>query len=274
MSDRVAVLDTDFLIKTYNTKNDNNTSLSDIVLQLDYDFCCHTQIINELKGDENPAALWLNKNLNAGKIKSYSDLDLVKLIQKSFQFGNYLSAVKIYSELLKSACDTFSSSFYERNYQALELLLDGRTDINEAQFNNAINLGDSSVGVHNNLGEIKSYLLTLVIGKCLGQQCFIFCSDDKQARRNIIADVNVQCISVFGFFWIAKRKNILTKKESLEFFNGWKSIHKGISNLTIKKQNGKGYDFIKMNVDDAFKNIWNDKFVLGVDGFLIDKSSK
>lgn len=59
---------------------------------------------------------------------------------------------------------------------------------------------DIEVGKKNNLGEIKSFVLLQVLSVMLGEQIYVFCSDDKNARNGATNFEDVRCISLVSVF--------------------------------------------------------------------------
>ena len=59
---------------------------------------------------------------------------------------------------------------------------------------------DIEVGKKNNLGEIKSFVLLQVLSVMLGEQIYVFCSDDKNARNEATNFEDVRCISLVSVF--------------------------------------------------------------------------
>ena len=72
---RYALLDTDFISKTYSVQDDGGNHLIDRVMELpEYEFFCHAQIVTELNRYNADAPIWLSEKIGAQKIKSYTDL--------------------------------------------------------------------------------------------------------------------------------------------------------------------------------------------------------
>ena len=66
---KYALLDTDFISKTYFIQNDSGNHLSDIVLNMPgYNFFCHRQIVEELERHNQQAMGWLK---NKGSITNF-----------------------------------------------------------------------------------------------------------------------------------------------------------------------------------------------------------
>lgn len=275
MSRKAAILDTDFTIKTVSTKNSKGESLSDIVLKLPYVFYCHAQNKKELTDHEKLVTNWLEKNIAAKVISCISDLQILQIVKDSYKVSQN-AAVKFYSDWLKLACDVFTKSFFEQHYRELNELKNKTEIISDEEFMLAVQSGDSRIGHDNNLGEIKDTVLAMTLTQCLQMECINFCSDDKNARRSLLSfSVNesfpIKSISYLGFYWVAKKKNLLTKEVEEDFLCGWKKICKlAETNVTIKEHlSRKQPDYSKRNIDDLFVAIWNDEVVMMDDGYLV-----
>lgn len=84
---KYALLDTDFLYKSHLARNSEGHTLAELVLSFeDYEFFCHEMIKEELTRheidpDPNP---WLEEKINAGRIKLYSDRDIVNELRQLY----------------------------------------------------------------------------------------------------------------------------------------------------------------------------------------------
>ena len=107
-------------------------------------------------------------------------------------------ACATYTQMLKLACDAFSRDYFSEHYRALEDA-DYATISNE-DYLKELQLLDIEVGKKNNLGEIKSFVLLQVLSVMLGEQIYVFCSDDKNARNGATNFEDVRCISLVSVF--------------------------------------------------------------------------
>lgn len=80
MSNKAAILDSDFIIKTSLTKNLQNSCFADIVLKLPYKFYCHEQNKIEVTDYTKLASKWLENNIKSKRILCISDLDILYFI--------------------------------------------------------------------------------------------------------------------------------------------------------------------------------------------------
>lgn len=90
-------------------------------------------------------------------------------------------ACATYTQMLKLACDAFSKDYFSEHYQALEEA--DYAAISREDYLKELERLDIEVGKKNNLGEIKSFVLLQVLSVMLGEQIYVFCSDDKNARN-------------------------------------------------------------------------------------------
>ena len=175
---RYALLDTDFISKTYSVQDDSGNHLIDRVMELpEYEFFCHAQIVTELNRYNADTPIWLSEKVGAQKIRSYTDQEILE----SLSLVRGPLACATYTQMLKLACDAFSKDYFSEHYRALEDA-DYATISNE-DYLKELQLLDIEVGKKNNLGEIKSFVLLQVLSVMLGEQIYVFCSDDKNARN-------------------------------------------------------------------------------------------
>ena len=108
---KYALLDTDFLYKSYLAQDDARNTLADIVISFqEYEFFCHSMIIEELsKHDITPNPIpWLNGLIQAGRVHLYSDRDILRELKQVYGSG----ASSMYLTMLEISCNTFSQTFF------------------------------------------------------------------------------------------------------------------------------------------------------------------
>lgn len=99
---RYALLDTDFISKTYSVQDDGGNHLIDRVMELpEYEFFCHAQIVTELNRYNADTPIWLSEKVGAKKIKSYTDQEILE----SLSLVRGPLACATYTQMLKLACD-------------------------------------------------------------------------------------------------------------------------------------------------------------------------
>lgn len=192
---KYALLDTDFISKTYSVQDGSDNHLIDRVMELpEYKFFCHAQIVTELNRYNADAPGWLREKIGTQKIKSYTD----QAILESLSFVRGPLACATYTQMLKLACDAFSKDYFLEHYRALEDV--DYSAISNEEYLKKLQLLDIGVGKKNNLGEIKSFVLLQVLAVMLGEQIYVFCSDDKNARNGVMNFEDVRCISLVSVF--------------------------------------------------------------------------
>ena len=192
---RYALLDTDFISKTHSVQDDGGNHLIDRVMELpEYEFFCHAQIVTELNRYNADAPIWLSKKIGAQKIKSYTDQEILE----SLSLVRGPLACATYTQMLKLACDAFSRNYFSEHYRALEEA--DYTAMSREDYLKELERLDIEVGKKNNLGEIKSFVLLQVLSVMLGEQIYVFCSDDKNARNGATNFEDVRCISLVSVF--------------------------------------------------------------------------
>ena len=198
---KYALLDTDFISKTYSVQDGNENHLVDQIMELPgYEFFCHAQIVTELNRYNADAPVWLQEKIDTQKIKSYTDEALLEVLSRVR--GSLACAA--YTQMLKAACDTFSKDYFGEHYKALEEV--DYTLISNEDYLKELQQLDNEVGKKNNLGEIKSFVLLQVLSVLLGEQIYVFCSDDKNARSGATNFENVRCVSLLSVFLRLKKE--------------------------------------------------------------------
>lgn len=88
--------------------------------------------------------------------------------------------------------------YFSEHYRALEEA--DYATISRENYLKKLERLDIEVGKKNNLGEIKSFVLLQVLSVMLGEQIYVFCSDDKNVRNGAINFEDVRCISLVSVF--------------------------------------------------------------------------
>ncbi len=117
-----ALLDTDFIFKTQIARNGNQKLLADLVIGFEeYEFFCHEKILAELSFhtlDPDPIP-WLKDKIERGIVKCFSDYDILHELENDF--GKL--APRLYMDLLKVSCDSFSLSLSSTGFTDLSVNL-------------------------------------------------------------------------------------------------------------------------------------------------------
>lgn len=147
---KYALLDTDFLYKSYLAQDDAQNTLADIVFSFqEYEFFCHSMIIEELsKHDITPNPIpWLNGLIQAGRVHLYiySDRDILRELKQVYGSG----ASSMYLTMLEISCNTFSQTFFSQYYSSLKAL---PNDVSDAEFLRELENCDATIPHQNGVG--------------------------------------------------------------------------------------------------------------------------
>lgn len=229
---KYALLDTDFISKMHLIcKDDENKLIDKIMAMPNYTFYCHKQIsIELLRHNIAGAPAWFKDKVENQYINLYDD----KMILDDLTFIYGELAIAMYIEMLKNACDAYKDGYFEDNFIEVSRI-DGLC-IGKEEFLEILTLDCDTIGAGKNLGELKSYVLLQVLNMKFGQQVYVFCSDDKNARNGIIAMGGASCISVLSSF-IRLQKEINFKREDAEpYIKSYMSCCVGKGQTTFRIQ--------------------------------------
>lgn len=210
-NERHALLDTDFISKTHLIRKDDQNRFIDKILSLpNYTFYCHEQIsIELLRHNFVGLSEWFEDKVENKFIYLYDD-EMI-LDELSAIYGDL--ALAMYVDMLKTACSAYKYGYFEDNF--VEMSKVNALCVSREDFLKKLVLDCNAMGTGNNLGELKSYVLLQVLNIKFGQQVYIFCSDDKNARNGIVAMGEASCISVLSSF-IRLKKEIDFNREDAE----------------------------------------------------------
>lgn len=262
MDKKYALLDTDFLYKAHLARNTANHTLAEFVLDFDdYEFFCHEMIKEELtrheiNPDPNP---WLEEKIKAGRIKLYSDRDIMNELSNIYG----AAAILAYITLLKSSCDTFNAGFFEEYYGSLECI-ENVTDID--CFLTALKECDEKIPHQNGLGEKKTYVLVQMMEILYNKQVYVFCSDDFKARQSIAGLTKpINCISILGVFYKLMKMGY-DKAEMQEYYNRLSAFLKNQTDYRVWSLSG--HQRIRVPIMQVLDDIYAEKFRLLKNGDL------
>lgn len=259
---RYALLDTDFLYKSHLARNKDNHTLTDFVMDFeDYEFFCHEMIKEELtrhkiNPDPNP---WLEEKIKSGKIKMYSDRDIVNELSKLYG----MAATNVYLTLLQISCETFNVGFFEKYYGSMSAI-DHLENIDT--FLAALKVCDNNIPHKNGAGEKKTYVLIQMMQIIHSNQVYVFCSDDFKARQSIASLTEpVNCISILGVF----HKLMKMGHEKTEMQEYYDCLVAFLKNQTeCKVWSLSGHQRMGVPVQRVFDEIYERKFQLLRNGDL------
>ena len=261
---KYALLDTDFISKTHSVQDKSDNHLIDRILELpEYEFFCHAQIVKELNKYNADAPIWLNKKIKAQKIKSYTDQ---KIIENLTLVRGPL-ACATYTQMLKLACDAFSKDYFLKHYKTLE-----ETDymtITRENYLKELERLDIEIGKKNNLGEIKSFVLLQVLSVMLGEQIYVFCSDDKNAQNGAINFEDVRCISLLSVFLRLKEESNWTLTDAKPYIESLISFYQNHHQTAFRVMEASKVRRLKrIPCKQVLQEIFDDKFIELKNGML------
>lgn len=193
---KYALLDTDFISKMHLIRKDDQNKLIDKIMSMpNYVFYCHQQIGMELlRHNIAGSPEWFEAKVADKSICLYNDEMIMEELSAIY---DELAPI-VYRGMLENACDAYKEGYYEENFVEVSKL--NELDINREKFLEKLKTDCDTIGAGKNLGELKSYVLLQVLNMKFGQQIYVFCSDDKNARMGIIAMGGANCISVLSSF--------------------------------------------------------------------------
>ena len=261
---RYALLDTDFISKTHSVQDDGGNHLIDRVMELpEYEFFCNAQIVTELNRYNADAPVWLREKIETQKIKSYTDQEILETL--ALVRGPLACAT--YTQMLKLACDAFSKDYFSEHYRVLEDV-DYATISNEGYLKE-LQLLDIEVGKKNNLGEIKSFVLLQVLSVMLGEQIYVFCSDDKNARNGATNFEDVRCISLVSVFSRLKEEANWVIDDAEPYIEALVEFYQGHNQVTLRvMESSESGRLQRVPCGQVLREIFEEKFVELKNGML------
>lgn len=271
-TNKIALLDTDFTNKMYISKQDDEHRMIDQIVQIPgYRFACHAQIEVELDRHGESALRWLQDKKATGGITVYSD---VELLEKMFSTIGILGIV-MYIDILEQSCEPFSAKFFQTYYQPLRDLraeiFSGNTTHTVETVSQIVAECDEAVGTDNNLGEIKTYVLAQILEYMGEGSIFLFCSDDKGARRAVFELRNkpqVECVSALGAFYLLNRMFGMDRTALMGYFTSWMNLHLQHNQREFKVYDQTSARLIRVEGWKLLDDICAGLLFMRADGFL------
>ena len=182
-NEKYALLDTDFISKMHLIRKDDHNKLIDKIMAMPgYCFYCHKQIqVEIMRHNIAGAPEWFQSKIESKSICMYDD-EMI-LDELSGVYGEW--AISAYAGMLKTACDAYKDGYFEEKF-VLVSQMDCRS-ISREDFLKQLQDDCDTIGEGQNLGELKSYVLLQVLNLKFGEQIYVFCSDDKNARNGVIS---------------------------------------------------------------------------------------
>lgn len=254
--DKYALLDTDFISKTHIIQKDADNHLIDRIMELPgYQFFCHSQIRTELSRHNITGTVkWLDNKISTRQIKCYSDEDILDELEPVYG----AMTLGLYVNLLQKACQAYAEGYYENNFKELQKVDYGNST--KGDFLKKLKVDCDIIGAGNNLGEIKTYVLLQMLLMMLGEQLYVFCSDDRNARSGIVSIGGVRCISVLSAFVRLKKECDFGKEEAKNYIESWLAFCAEHKQTTFKVQeNAKVLHMCKVPCRQVMQEIYEDK---------------
>lgn len=208
--EKYALLDTDFISKTHLIRKDDHNKMIDRIMEMQgYRFYCHEQIRTELaRHNIGNSPEWLEARISDGSVHCTSDEEIMDELHAIYSD----SAEAMYVSMLKNGCEAYRKGYFEENFTRLQAL--DYLAISKESFLQELKADCNEIGEGKNLGELKSYVLIQMLSTKLGEQIYVFCSDDKNARNGIVSLGGVRCISVLSAFMQLHKEGILLREDA------------------------------------------------------------
>lgn len=260
---KYAILDTDFISKTYMIQNETAKHLVDFFMEHEeYEFFCHEKTVDELSrhtiGDSDS---WLAGKIADGSIHCFSDQDIIT--ELSSVYGNY--AKSAYVNFLKVSCDAFEAGYFQDHFSSLLRMDD---TVSNSAFITELQRCDAAIGEGKSLGEKKSLILIQLLKFLHPGKVEVFCSDDSNARKSIISIGEVSCISVLSLFY-ELMENGVAQIEAEPYFSQYETWCRSRGQNTFKViENSREHRVKRVDCRQVFYEIYSGKYQLLTNGYL------
>ncbi len=263
--EKYALLDTDFISKTHLIRKDNQNKMIDRVMEMKgYYFFCHEQIRKELKRhnhDNSPE--WLETKILDGTIRCISDEQILNELHSIYSS----SAEAMYVYMLRNGFEAYKKGYFEENFKHLQVL--GYQSISKEVFFRELEADCKEIGEGKNLGELKSYVLLQMLKIKFGEQVYVFCSDDKNARSGIVSLGGVRCISILSAFMRLDVEGILHRKDAEPYIQTYLDECHKHKQTTFKVYNAsRQIQMIKIPCEQVIEDMYAGKLELLQNGNL------
>ena len=215
--EKYALLDTDFISKTHLIRKDDQNRMIDRIIEMQgYRFYCHEQIKTELaRHNIGNSSEWLDDKVSKGAVHCITDEEIIDELHAIYSD----SAAAMYASMLKNGCEAYKAGYFEENFTRLQELV--YPIITRESFLQKLKEDCDKIGEGKNLGELKSYVLLQMLSTKLGEQIYVFCSDDKNARNGIVSLGGARCISVLSAFMRLNKDGNLSKEDAEPYIQAY-----------------------------------------------------
>lgn len=259
---RIALLDTDFIIKSHISMNNDDEYLFSHLINLNqYDYCMHEKIFNELSGN-----LIIQKQIvkliEAKKIKCYSDSEILKILEKIYGKISCL----IFIRFLKISCDKLETGFFNKYYNALENLNSG---ISSCDFLKVLYECESIIPVKTSMGEKKTFVLLQTLKLINENEIYVFCSDDRRARLSALQFPGIRCLTVLALIASLYKRGEPIDTIKSYYYSLCSFFQKHSGGFKVWKKHPNGFARQLVNFDILFNDIINNRMEIRADGDLV-----
>ncbi len=255
-NEKYALLDTDFISKMHLIRKDDQNKLIDKIMAMpNYSFYCHKQIGIELVRHniaESPE--WFNAKVADKSISLYDDEMIMDELSEIY--GEL--AIAFYVGMLQTACDAYSEGYFEEKFVGLSQL--EYLSVSREDFLKQLESDCNAIGEGQNLGELKLYVLLQVLNMKFGEQIYVFCSDDKNARSVVVGIGGARCISVLSSFIRLQKEIDFTREDAEPYIRSYMNGCLGKNQTTFKVQDtSKEKRMCKVPCEQVFDEMFNGK---------------
>lgn len=264
VSNRIALLDTDFISKSLEI-TDGSDSLFDVVLSLPgYHFFCHQCILDELRKHSVTAFEYVQRCIDRCLIIRFSDADIIKMLAEGRESR---VAVNLYMSFLESACRFLGSDLFSR-YDIVDSQIE--KEISIEAFAASLHASDRTMERGSGLGEVKTFVLLQAIAfKTAAEQLYVFCSDDRDARKGAVNFHNAKCVNILSaFLWLRREKN-WDATSAGPYIQSYVEFCRRYSQQTFYVLASESINtYLRVPCEKVLEEIFEDRFFLLNDGFL------
>jgi len=253
---KYALLDTDFISKVHLIRKDEQNKLIDKIMTMsNYIFYCHKQIGIELaRHNIAGSPEWFEEKVAKQVINLYDDEMILE--ELSEMYGEL--EIASYVEMLQTACDAYSEGYFEENFVGISQL--DYTCISREKFLKQLESDCNAIGEGQNLGELKSYVLLQALNMKFGEQIYVFCSDDKNARSGIVSIGGARCISVLSSFIRLQKEIGFTREDAEPYIKSYMNGCLGKNQKTFKVQDtSKEKKMCRVPCEQVFDEMFSGK---------------
>ena len=194
--------------------------------------------------------------LHSGRVSCYDDKRILN--EPTGIFGD--SAPAMYAQMLKTACEAYRIGYFTEQFPTVAKL--DYATIDKDTFLKTLDQECNDLGADHNLGELKSYVLLQFLNLIMGQQIYVFCSDDRNARNGIVSIGGARCISVLTSFLRLKKESGFEREEAEPYIQSYLEFLKSSRQTTFRIQSGsRAGQIVKIPCCQVFDDLYSGKLV-------------